>query len=161
MRQDEFRTKRLIVAVILILVAGVLQNTSLLELGGVRPNVALAVLITLTIFINETLSYLVLVLLAGILLRFESGFELVNLVFAGVALLVFFLHRRLPGRAFLSNLILIALGTLIFHSLADWRFVLLEPLTVFGEMVYNIILGAGLFLLSQRFIGYERPRITF
>jgi len=155
MRRDTFRLKRMLVAVIFVLIAGVLENTSLLQVAGIKPNISLAILITLSFFISALVPYLALVLLTGILLRFEPGFEFTSLIFTGMVILFFFLHRRLPGQPFLNNLILIASGTLIFYSLLDWRFVYAEPLTVSGEMLYNIILGAGLFLLSQRFIGYE------
>jgi len=158
MRQDAFELKRMLIAVIFVLIAGVFQNTSLLQVAGIKPNISLAILITLAFFLDTLLPYLVLVLLTGILLRFEPGFELANLIFTAVVLLFFFLERRLPGQPFLNNLILIAAGTLLFYSLLDWRFLYAEPLTVLGEMLYNIILGALAFFMIGRLMPRSLPK---
>ncbi len=136
--------------IILVALAGFLQNTNLLNIGGVKPNIALAVLVTLAFFISTASVFLVLVVLALIALWFEPVVTLELIIFALLALGAFFLSQRLPGKSFVNNLILIGLLTLVFYLIADYRFIVGDPLTVLGEMVYNIILGGVLFAFLTR-----------
>lgn len=144
------------IALIFTAVAGFLQNTNLVNLGDIKPNLTLVVLIALSFFMTNFFYYLILVLVAGIFLKFEAVFELNNLAFTLILFAVYWLERKLPGRPFLNNVLLIAVSTLVFYALVDFTFLNSYPLTVFKEMVYNIILGILVFFISRRFLFHEK-----
>ena len=162
MRRDGFEIKHLILALIFVLVAGVLQNTDILNIYGIKPNITLTVLLTLSFAITSLSHYLFLLLIAAVLLKFEIGLEATNLVFIVLALIGFFINRKVSGEAFFNNLFLIAGATLFFYLLVDINFLYQNILTVFWEMLYNISLGALVYFSSHRFLPYEKAfRITF
>ena len=148
--------KQLVIALIFTAAAGFFQNTNLVNVGDVKPNLTLVVLIALSFFMTNFFYYLFLVLVAGIFLKFEAAFELNNLIFTFIIFAVYWLERKLPGRPFLNNIMLIAVSTLIFYALADFAFLNSYPLTVFKEVVYNIILGILVFLISRRSLFHEK-----
>ena len=144
------------IALAITALAGFLQNTNLLNISDIKPNLTLTVLIALSFFTANFFYYLILVLVAGIFLRFELTFETVNIVFTFLTLSVYWLEGKLPGRPFFNNILLVAGSTLIFYALADFSFLTSYPLTVFSEMLYNVILGALVFFLSRRYLFHEQ-----
>lgn len=153
--------RELLVAALFLTLAALLQNTSALNILGIKPNLTLVVLITLSFFVGELVTYSILLLLMGLLLRVGGGFEPTILALTILALLVFGLGRHLAGKPFFNNIFLVAAGTLAFYVLADFRFLARDFLGVLGEMVYNVILGVIIFLLARRFLKNAESRITF
>lgn len=150
-----------IVAVILVVLAGLIQNTNALTFWGVKPNLTLVLLITLTFFLGETISYLLLLFLVVVILKRGGGFDAGVLALTVLALASFWFSRKLPGQAFLNNIFLLAAGTLAFYLLTDFRFLGSDFLAVLEEMVYNVILGIVIFFLGARFLKNERSGVTF
>ena len=155
MKKNLASLRELILAVFLVAALGMLQNTNFLNIAGVKPNLSLVLLIALSFFIRNFFVYLILVLVAGIFLRFEAAFEPANLVFTLLVVAVYLLERKLPGRQFLNSLLLTALGTFIFYAVIDFSFFASYLFTIFEEMLYNIILGVLLFFISKRFFFHE------
>ncbi len=141
------------VAAAVAISAGLVQNSDLLNFFNIKPNFTLVVLTTVSFFVVDWLSYLILVLLAGIFLRFQTGFELVNLSFVFIILALFVIGRKLPGRGIINNMFLIFLGTLALYLTADFNFLYGYPIIVLKELIYNIILGTIIFALAMRFFG--------
>ena len=157
-----FPFNKVLLAVFLIVMAGFLQNTNLINIAGIKPNLTLAILSTLAFFVTESAYYLLLVLIAVWFLRFESGLEFATSVFALVLLLVFWVRNFLPGKPFFNNLLLIALSTLLFNLVIDFKFFGGDFFTVLIEMLYNIILGGlAFFALSRLFKDEKKFRFTF
>ena len=123
-------------AFILVAAAGLIQNTDTLNAFGIKPNLALAVLVALAFFITTLFVYSALVLTAVAFLRFEGGFELSTLVFAIVAFLVFWLCEKLPGKNFINNILSIGLATLVFYLAADPAFFINDTISVIKEGAY-------------------------
>ena len=147
-------------AFILVAAAGLIQNTDTLNAFGIKPNLALAVLVALAFFITTLFVYSALVLTAVAFLRFEGGFELSTLVFAIVAFLVFWLCEKLPGKNFINNILSIGLATLVFYLAADPAFFINDTISVIKEGVYNIISGSAVFALASAFV-YGKKRAQF
>ncbi|HEY4475784.1 MAG TPA: hypothetical protein VJB92_03660 [Candidatus Paceibacterota bacterium] len=147
-------------AFILVAAAGLIQNTDTLNAFGIKPNLALAVLVALAFFITTLFVYSALVLTAVAFLRFEGGFELSTLVFAIVAFLVFWLCEKLPGKNFINNILSIGLATLVFYLAADPAFFINDTISVIKEGVYNIIIGSAVFALASAFV-YGKKRAQF
>lgn len=145
---------RFAAAAIIAMGAGLIQNTELLNFFNIKPNLALAVLTAFSFFVSDWLGYLILVLLAGIFLRFQSGFELVNLTFIFVVLALFAIGKKLPGQGVVNNIFLIFLGTVSLYLIADFNFLSGYPIVVLKELIYNIILGTAIFSVSAGF--FER-----
>ncbi|OGY65851.1 MAG: hypothetical protein A3A16_02180 [Candidatus Harrisonbacteria bacterium RIFCSPLOWO2_01_FULL_44_18] len=136
---------RLASAILLVIAAGILQNTDLLNIAGVKPNLSLAALIVLGFFINKFTDYLILILISALLIKTAAGFEISIIVFAAIPAIFYFLRRLLPWRASLNNLILIFAGTLLLYLLIDPAFISRGVGIFISEAAYNLILGAVLF----------------
>ncbi len=131
--------------VFLILLVGLLSffQSSSFSIFGIKPNLALAVIISASFFAASIWQGFLLVALAALILKFAPGFEkeilILSLIGAGAVLT----KKYLPWRYFFSNLILIGLGTLIFYVILASN--LIVSVIFFGELVFNVAAGMMIF----------------
>lgn len=149
---DDIFSWHFIIAVFAVIGASLIQNTDLLNFFNIKPNLTLAVLITISFFMADWIGYLILVLLAGIFLRFQTGFDLINFAFAFIVLTLFSLVRKLPGQGLVNNIFLVFLGTVALYLIADFNFLYYYPITVLKELIYNIILGTAIFAITTELL---------
>ncbi len=149
------RINRFAVALIAVGFAALLQTSVVFDFGGVKPNFTLAALIALSFFMKERIFYFSAIFFALLILRFKPEFELTALAMVLISGASFFARNLIPGKPFINNLILIALGTPVFYLIADPNFVLRDTFTVFEEMFYNVFLGAVFFFAAKRIFRHE------
>ena len=139
--------KNLFWLICLVVVVGLMQNTTLVNIAGVKPNLILVLLLFFIPLTANFYEYLVLLLVAGSVLNLGGSFNgnvvvlLVALVFA------YLIHRRLLWAKYFNNLILIALSTALFYVLSSPSFIYENWDIVLREIIYNLILGSVLILL--------------
>lgn len=131
--------KRIILAVLLVVAAGLLQNTGLFSVWGVKPNLLLAVMIAVSLFIDSFPWYLLLVVLSVILSRFEAGFRPELLVFSFLLIAAYGVRRLLPWRPSVANCFLVAVSVILFYLLADAPYLFGAPLVVVWEIIYSTL----------------------
>jgi len=110
---------------------------------GVKPNLALAVLIAISFFIANLWEGFLLVLLAALILKFAPGFEKGILTFSLIAAAGLIVKKYLPWRYFLSNLILIGIGTFIFYLFLNPNLII--SVIFLKEIVLNLVAGIIIF----------------
>ncbi len=137
---------------LLLLLAGLLQNTEALSFFGIKPNLLLAMTIAASFFVSEMALYLFLVVAAVFLLKFSGGVELESLVFALAAVSAAWLGGRLHWRPDFNNLVLVAGGTLLFYLIADASYLVASWPQVLLELVYNLAVGMVLFKSFERWL---------
>lgn len=147
-----FSKKQFLIALVLVIIAGIFQGTSLFDIGGIKPNFIIAVLITLSFFIADWFAYLSLVLVAVFFLRFHPGPESIDFILTALALAVFGLGKLIPGKTIFSIIFLIAIATPTLYFIGDLDFFQSNFLTVFQEMFYNIILGLFILFIGEHFL---------
>ena len=136
---------KFLLVLLIILLAGLLQNTDFLTVAGVKPNLLLAVLIAASFFIEEAAIYILLVLISAILLKFNAGLEPESVAFALVALAGGLIGKRLSWLPIFNNLALVGAGTIIFYVLTAPAY-FVSNFTGFGiELIYNLALSIILF----------------
>src|SRR3989338_1560263 len=114
--------KNLFWLICLVVIVGLMQNTTLVNIAGVKPNLILVLLLFFIPLTANFYEYLVLLLVAGSVLNLGGSFNgnvvvlLVALVFA------YLIHRRLLWAKYFNNLILIALSTALFYVLSSPSF---------------------------------------
>ncbi len=133
--------RKFLLALLLVVLAGLIQNTGLFLVFGVKPDLLLAVLVAASFFLESFWAHLLLLALSVLLLRFESGFRPELLVFAFLAASVFLVSRRLPWRRSVSNFILIVAGVVIFYALADTAYLFNNIISVAAEIIYTGVFG--------------------
>ena len=142
--------RRFLLVLLIVLLAGVLQNTHFLNLAGVKPNLLLVVLIAASFFIEEATVYILLVLIAAILLKFQASLELELVVFALLALAAGLIGKRLHWLPIFNNLVLVAGATVLFYLLTEPAYLVGSLGAVGIELVYNLFFGIVFFkLLGQ------------
>lgn len=133
--------KRFILAVGLLLLAGLIQNTGFFSVFGIKPNLMLAVLVAASFFAESFLIFLFLVAESLLFLRFGSGFQLELLVWTFLMSVVYFVGRVLPWRRSVNNLVLISVVTILFYLIVEFSYLAVAPLAVLGEIFYTSIFG--------------------
>ncbi len=131
--------KKFVLALTLIVVSGLIQNTGFFLAFGIKPNLLLAVLVAASFFMESFAAYLGLLAGALFFLRFESGFRPELLAFAVLAVSVFLVNRLLPWRQSVNNLVLAALFVILFYALADISYLWTNLAAVVGEIIYTSI----------------------
>lgn len=131
--------RKIIFAILLIVAAGLFQNTGIFSVWGIKPDLLLAVMVAVSLFIDSFAWYLFLVVLSVISVRFQSGFQPELLVFSFLLISVYGARRLLPWRPSVTNCFLVACGTILFYLLADASYLLGFPLAVAGEIIYTAL----------------------
>lgn len=137
--------KRLLLFIVLVAAAGLAQNTNLFNFYGLKPDLTLAVLITLLPLVGGFYDYLAVTLAALFFIRSE--------IFALAALAAYPTARYLPWSQFGNNIFLITAGTLVIYLFSAPAWAAQNPFLVLGEVIYNLVLGSALY-----FVLWERNR---
>ena len=137
------------VLLLIVLSAVLLQNTGFLNVYGVKPNLVMAVLISISFFAADLASYIFLAVAALVGLKFRAGFEIESLIIIGLSRASFVMGRRLQWKPFINNAVLIGVGTILFYLLAAPGFIASNLPMVLGELVYNVILGTIIFKIFE------------
>ncbi|MEK7192355.1 MAG: hypothetical protein AAB646_02485 [Patescibacteria group bacterium] len=140
---------RVLISFTIIVLAGILQNSNFLNVLGIKPNLLLVALISLSFVINFFTNYLVFLLIGLFFLRFTMAPELEIFVFTVLSLAAFFLAKRLPWLWAANSIALIFSSTLIFYLLLKPSFIYNHFSVFIGEAIYNSLLGILVFLAIQ------------
>lgn len=147
-----------IASVIIVLISATLASGHFLGIGGIRPNITLAVLIALCFFIDNLFFYSFLVIFGCIGIRFAPGISIEAVAFALVAMAAFFIKERFVWRSVFGVGILIFLGTFGIYALVQPTFIYQHFWIVIFEAVYNIVLGLAFFQLISLYV--KKTRLT-
>ncbi|MDP3014856.1 MAG: hypothetical protein Q8N28_00305 [bacterium] len=131
----------------LILLVGLLTFFQVLGFSvfGVKPNLALAVVVAASFFIASFWEGFLLVVLAVLILKFSPGFAPEILVFALIGVGALIVKNYLPWRNFLNNLFLVVAGTFIFYLILSPNLILSA---IFAkELFLNLVAGISIFAL--------------
>ncbi len=151
-----FQNKELLIfltGIILVLLAGLLQNTELISFYSVKVNLVLILLLVLIFFVHDLRYYLILALEGVLLLKVAPGLDVQTLVLLFLVLAAFYLKKRLVWQPVFSNALLIAVATVLFYALADFNFMIYSTPTLILEIIYNTIGGSALYLALERVYG--------
>lgn len=127
------------------------QSTGIVRVFGIQPNLLFAGLVVAALFVPTFIHYLPVVAIGILALRFSLLFGKEFIILGILALLAFFVIQRLPGKAWVNVILLIAMGTMILYFLTDSSFITEHPATVFLEVAYNSMVGIVLFFAARRF----------
>jgi len=133
----------------LILLVGLLTFFQVLGFSvfGVKPNLALAVVIAASFFIASFWEGFLLVVLAALILKFSPGFAMEILVFALIGVGAIIIKNYLPWRNFLNNLFLVVAGAFIFYLILSPNLILSA---IFAkELFLNAVAGISIFALLK------------
>ena len=146
-------TSRLIWLLLFVVTAAILQQLPGLQLAGVRPNWTLVALLLAGFLVRDWVEYLLLVAAPAPLLNVWGSHPqtLAAAALAATAVAAKLLRSILPWQSFLNYLLLVALATPAFYLLIDRAFLISRSPLFFQELLYNLILGAVLFLAATRF----------
>ena len=145
-------TSRQVILFLTVFVSGLLQNTNILNVYGIKPNITLAVLIAASFFLADFLVYLAAVLFVIVILIFQGSFQAEQLILGLLAIAAFFAEKQLHWRPILGNLVLIGAGTVIFYLLSSPAFLIGNPALVLGELAYNLFLGIIFFKIFESWL---------
>mgnify|MGYP001561469721 CR=1 FL=1 len=131
--------------IFLVLIVGLL--TFLQAFGfsvlGVKPNLALAAIITASFFIANIWQGFLLVALASFILKFSPGFESGILLLSLIGVGANIVKKYHPWHYFFGNLISIALGTFIFYLFLGTNLIT-SPIFL-KELALNLTAGMIIF----------------
>lgn len=134
---------------IAVVVLSMIQTSGVFRPWGVVPNFALAAFAVAAFFIESIISFLFLLVIGSAFLRFESGWSFTLLIFLLICLLLFWVRRRVLLPGITTTLVLIISGTLAFYLIEDFSLIYQAPKIAFLELLFNVIVGASLFLIAN------------
>lgn len=155
MAQLRFLSRRVLFGAFLVVLGGLIQSSGIAAVAGVRPNILLAILITLAFFFRQWASFVSFIAIAAIFSKENAGFSAPYLALTLIAGALFFLKERFPGTRFFNVAVGIATGTLLTYLAIDFTFLSNDPFTVFIEVIYNVLVGMLVYLFTEKTIGYE------
>ena len=133
-----------IVSFIITAVLGFVQTTNWLLLGAiVKPNLILTVLIVLASINPSWTKRIILVLTAGVIVKFTPGFAALDLIFIGAALFSIFLLDFLPWQGPVNMLTATVAGTVVMNLER------LAVLPIASEIVLNLLFAFILYTLIK------------
>ncbi len=148
------REKFAITAAIIVVLAAVLMQTQSLRIAGASANFVLVALIVLGFFTDNFAFYAVCVLLATLLVRFSPlVIDPLAVVTAALALVAFWIERRLMWQGMIGIIITVITATLGAYILLEPQFIWQEPGLLAAELVYNVVVGVLLFEVLQWLFG--------
>lgn len=137
-------------AVLLIVIAaGLAQNTGLFILYGIKPDLLLSALIALSFFLSDIFLYGGFIVLAIIFLTLSGNCCFDSTAFALIVFAAPFIGRRFHWQPLFNNLFLIGAGTILFYLLASPTFLITNWTLVMGELIYNLVMGWILFRIFE------------
>ena len=150
------RSKSWLAPFFLVTLGSVLQNTGVLMVRGVKPNLPLVLLVALAFFTSELGHFVLAILLT--LLPLELLLDPATIIIAVIiiALGAFLIHNRLPGKPLVNLVLMIGIGTFLFYLIVDPAFLGSDLKTVLVETVYNALGGLLAFALWARFLNHEK-----
>jgi len=147
--------KQLFSGLIFIFIAFFLQQSSLLDISYITPNILLVVSISLVFFIREKTLYYFLAFFVSFFIYISTGSLSVSGFFFALIVTAFFIHTHLPASSFISFIFLVGIATPVLYLFIDPSFSLSNPVTILGEMLYNIGIGMIVFFMVQSIFYYE------
>ncbi len=133
---------RLLSLILLVGLLSLIQSFGF-SIFGIKPNLSLVSVITASFFVANFWQGILLVALAALILKFAPGFGSEILIFSLIGVGAVLVKKYLPWHYFFGNLILIALGTLIFYLFLAPNLIL--SYIFLKEAVLNLILGMSIF----------------
>lgn len=150
--------KNRIIVFLLVAVAAWLQNTEMLTLYGVKPNLALVLLIILAGITSSLVFFSSLVIVSVLVLQNVFFVSWPTIVFILLTFLIFFLLKRLPWRTTINIFTTIVLFSVIFLILVEPLFVINNVRVIIQELIYNVILG--IILYSALFYFFKQQYLS-
>ena len=123
-------------------------------LAGFRPDLLLASLITLALFVGP--AELILVLLAAALgLNWQPGLNYELILYLALPVLVFFLRGSLPWQSWFNNLVVVAAAILLFYLAlhGTWLWNAFRP-GFLAAFAGSLLWSAALFRLLHGFLKF-------
>lgn len=134
---------RFTVSVFLVTITSLFQLSSYSFIGGIKPDIALVLLIVLSLIYTNWTERALLIFISAVILKFGSGFDLQNAVFIITSLLSIGAVDRFPFHKLTNAVLALLISTLAINL------VYFNPVVFTLEAFYNL----ALFLL---FFGTQR-----
>lgn len=141
---------------LLVVSAGIFQVRETFMLGDVNPNLGISVMIVLFFFVAEPLFLVFCTLSLAFIFSWQPGLSYEMFVFAAVLILAYMLKKYIRSHPMLSSVFLISVSTIGFYAFAGAQFLKEHYMIAGGEMLYNVVFGALLFLTLSH--TEKRPR---
>lgn len=155
----EPRTKVGIIASVLVLVAAALMQHASLRIGGIAPNVLLVSLIVISFYVEQVFWYAGLVIVAAALVRTSPVFfDPVALTTIALALIVFFLQRRMVWPGLVAASLLTCGATIATYLCIEPYFIWQHTGVLIGELVYNVGISIIVFEVLRLLVGASSRR---
>jgi hypothetical protein len=139
------------ILIILVILSAFLQSFFGFSIFGVKPNLALVVVVAASFFVAGILEGFLLAALAALILKFAPAAGTEILAFSLIAAGAVIVKNHLPWRNFLNFLFLIIAGTLSFYFFLSPKLIVsfLFAKELFLNAFFGILVFAFLSFLRQ------------
>jgi hypothetical protein len=138
MRQGNYQV---VIFFLLVFLSAVIEQTGLLTVFGIKPNLVLTVAAVCTLFAQDFAAYSWLLFFSLVFVRFEPGISREAISLLGAMLVIFWLKERVVRVATGATLIMVSVATLINTLIVAPSFIYAHPIIVLKEIIYNGCIG--------------------
>lgn len=154
LRHIDIRIRLAVTSFVMVMVASALMFSGALRINGIAPNAVLVVLIVVSFFSENTLFYILLALVGALFVRATPTiFDPLAVATTILALLVFFLQRRMVWPGMLGTILTVGATTILLYVGIAPGFLWQHPGLVGLELVYNVVIGLVVFEVFNVFFG--------
>ena len=128
----------------LIALVSLVQTTGFISINGIKPNLALALIVTIGVYEVKWLRRIIFILIAILFLKFGPYIEYQTVIFGGASALGIALIDYLPWHKHINWFFALSFATLIGVVLGTgW-------LVLYIELIYNLMIGLIFLLIIPR-----------
>lgn len=142
-----------IASAVLVALVSFVQTTNLIFVGGIKPNLVLALLGTIAHYSKNWFVRTFLILLSALILKFSPAITWIDIIFIFTALLVVALTDYLPWRRAINSVSAVVIGTIIMN-LSHFNLSLIA-----FEMIFNAVLTLIFFIILEYSYGKKKKQI--
>lgn len=125
--------------VIILILAGLLQQTQFLSVLGIKPNLALVVILSSVYFIKDRRFFILLSIIGALLTMMAPGLSPALIISIALPIFFYLIKNIIPWQPLFSTLIFIFITTIILDY----------PNVFLAEIIYNISLGFVLYFIFK------------
>jgi len=136
----------------LVAFASMVQTVGFVSINGIKPNLALALIVSISVFETKWLKRIIFILLAALFLKSSPYIDFQTVVFGGAAALGIALIDYLPWHRHINWFFALSTATLVGAAQGVGWFELGT------ELVYNLAVGLVFILIVPRLNEDKRPQ---
>jgi hypothetical protein len=138
---------------LLLPIGALIAQSGWLRIAGINPNIILVLAVVMARYMKNIWAYWVAVAVSVALVKSMPGFEWESVCIIAIACSSIVWSRYEPFHPLLGTIILIIVMTVGWHAALVPELIVLKPMLVIGEVIYNMMFGVIAYGVMEMWYG--------